>query len=278
MYKGRSNDLIQKMQSGRKCIVGMIHCLPLPGTLYYGGDMELIFQRAIADAMSLMSAGVDAIMVENTNDKPSSAKLEPEQIAVLAAVTRMVVEKSTVPVGVGASFNDGIAGMSIACAANADFIRSPGFVDSRQVTGLGTLSPCAKEIVRLRRLLGAEHIGIWADVQVKHSHPLYTPVPLTESALEARDCGADALIVTGVSTGMETPLGAVQTVKNVTTLPVVVGSGFNINNAKEQLQIADGAIVGSGMKQNADVLKPIDSTLSQALMDRVRCVEKELLS
>jgi predicted TIM-barrel enzyme len=45
----------------------------------------------------------------------------------------MVVERSGIPVGVDASFNDGVAGIAISCVSNARFIRSPVFVDSVQV-------------------------------------------------------------------------------------------------------------------------------------------------
>lgn len=264
------------MTAGKKCIVGMIHCLPLPGTLGYGGDVEAIYARVLADAAALQAAGVDAMIVENTNDTPGASRLEPEQIAALAAATRLAVENVNVPVGVDASFNDGVAGMAIACAANAAFIRSPVFVDNLQVTGIGALRPCAKEVIRFRRLLGAERIGIWADVQVKHSHPLSPGISLEESAQAARERGAEVLIVTGLSTGLETPLASVQRVKAAVPLPVVVGSGFKKQNAREQLSIADGAIVGSAMKRDGVILDPIDPELSRQLMEEVRRITEEL--
>jgi len=270
MKRNHAQALTDKMNRGEKVIVGMVHCLPLPGTLLYGGDMEAVCRRALADAAVLQAAGADAVIVENTNDKPFTARLEPEQLAALAAVTRLVVEKIELPVGVGASFNDGVAGISIACASGASFIRSPVFVDTMQVTGLGVISPCAKEVLRFRRMLGAEHIRIWADVQVKHSHPVLPEISLEESAVTAWEYGADVLIATGLSTGMETPLETVKRIKKAVPVPVVVGSGFRIQNAAEQLSTADGAIVGTAMKKDGNTLGPIDPELSRALMDAVR--------
>ena len=36
-------DLLEK-----KSIIGMIHTLPLPGTMEYGGDMQAVIDRALA--------------------------------------------------------------------------------------------------------------------------------------------------------------------------------------------------------------------------------------
>jgi membrane complex biogenesis BtpA family protein len=276
MMINSSNLLVEKMQSGKKCIVGMIHCLPLPGTLHYQGNMETIYIQALTDADILEKAGVDALMVENMGDKPYSAKLEPEQIAALAAITRMVVEQSSIPVGVDASFNDGVAGIAIACVSNAQFIRSPVFVDSVQATGLGVMHPCAKEVVRYRRLLEAENIGIWADIQVKHTFPIVPGIPLEESAYVAFDCGAEALIVTGLATGYETPLEAVVLAKKTVPIPVLVGSGFRYENARKQLTVANGAVVGSSIKKGGIIRNLIDEDLCRNLVNEVRHIQKEL--
>ncbi|MCL2085265.1 MAG: BtpA/SgcQ family protein [Oscillospiraceae bacterium] len=266
--------LIEKMKTGHKCIVGMIHCLPLPGTLYYSGDMEAIYARALSDAAVLEQTGADAVMVENMGDIPLAAHLEPEQIAALAAVTRLVVERVNIPVGVDASFNDGAAGIAVACAAGASFIRSPVFVDNVQATGLGIMRPCAKETLRCRRLLGAEHIGIWADVQVKHTHATLPGVTLEESAVMAYQCGAQVLIVTGDATGHAASPSDVARVKKAVPLPVVVGSGFSHENAREQLAAADGAIVGSSIKKGGDTRAPINPGLSKSLIDEARRARK----
>ena len=264
-----SDILIEKMKVGGKCIIGMVHCLPFPGTYDYGYDIEAIYSRAREDTEALHQIGVDAIIVENTNDKPSAAVLEPEQIATLAAVTRIVVENADIPVGVDAAFNDGSAAIAIAVAANAAFIRSPVFVDNMLATGIGSLTPCAKKVIRLRRLLGAESIGIWADIQVKHAHTLLKEVSLEESVAEACQCGAEAVIATGASTGIETPLEKLKVIKKAAGVPVIIGSGFNIDNAIQQLAVADGAIVGTAIKENGTTMSRIDLTKGNQLMEKV---------
>ena len=92
MNKNQSQELTAKMSEGKKVIAGMVHCLPLPGTLLYGGSMEAVLHKALADAAALKAVGVDAVIVENTNDRPLAERLETEQTAALAAVARQVVE------------------------------------------------------------------------------------------------------------------------------------------------------------------------------------------
>lgn len=267
--ENRLEVLHSKWMRKEKFIIGMVHCLPLPGTLAYGNDVEKIYKQAQEDACVLEQAGVDAIIVENTNDKPFSQKLEVEQITMLSALTRMVVECVNIPVGVGASFNDGVSAMAIAYTANASFIRSPVFVDTMYVTGYGTMTPCARDLLRYRSLLKAEHIEIWGDVQVKHSHLVNKEVTLTESAEVAQQYGAASVIVTGLSTGWETPLNVLTQVKETVSIPVIVGSGFHIQNLDEQFSKADGAIVGTAMKKNGDTEQPIDFVLAKNIMDEV---------
>lgn len=264
------SGLIERMKRGEKCIIGMVHCLPLPGTLGYGGSMEEIHGRAVRDGMILERAGADAIIVENTNDFPQSEKLETEQVAALAAVTRSVVEKAGIPVGVDAAFSDGAAGIAIACAAGASFIRSPVFVDCVQVTGVGRIYPCARQVIRMKQVLGAYGIKVFADVQVKHSRLLMDEVSLEESCQGAVSAGADALIITGISTGMETSLDAVRAAKAAVEIPVIIGSGFRRDNAREQLKVADGAIVGTALKVGGLTMNPVDLELCSQLMAEVR--------
>ena len=263
------DQMMDKMARGQKAMIGMVHCLPLPGTQNYRGSVEELFERAVSDAVILWKCGVDAVIVENTNDLPQSRLLEIEQVAALSSVVRAVVERIEIPVGVDASFNDGAAGMAIAYCAGGSFIRSPVFVDRVEVTGIGELGPCCKEVIRMRRFLGANQVKIFADVQVKHSHMVNESVTLEESCRAAADSGADALIVTGVSTGKKTPSESLRIAKQAVSVPIVIGSGFNAEIAGEQFQSADGAIVGTAFKQGGSITNPVDEELCMTLMKEI---------
>lgn len=254
-----------------KGIIGMIHCLPLPGSLGYGGSMAAVVERALSDLAALQRAGVDAVIVENFCDKPISAKLEPEQLAALSAISAAVARKSTIPIGIDAAFCDPMASLAIAVAVDAAFIRVPVFVDT-VITADGVVTPCAKQLQRYRRLLGAEDIALLCDVQTKHTFMLNPQIPITESAAMAQDAGADAIIITGAHTGCATPEDTIRLVRETTSLPVIAGSGVKPDNVHEQLSLVDAAIVGSSMKAHGRAEEPIDYALASELMDKVRAL------
>lgn len=86
---------------------------------------------------------------------------------------------------------------------------------------------------------------------------------------------AEAIVVTGEGTGKETPLEKIKKFKQtIDNHPLIVGAGLTPENAFEQLSIADGAIVGSCLKQNNSTYMPIDRDRVKELMTIVREVRK----
>lgn len=55
--------------------------------------------------------------------------------------------------------------------------------------------------------------------------------------------------------------GSDQASKNVVKVPVFAGSGVKAENIKDQLQIADGAIIGSSLKEGGIISNPISYDL-----------------
>lgn len=229
-------------------IIGMVHLDALPGSASFKDNCSFIIERALEDAKTLESAGVDAIMVENMGDLPFTAKLNKSQVAALSCATALVKNAVKIPVGVDAAFNDAEAAISIAKFLDLDFVRIPVFVDTVLFTD-GIIYPSAHECMTIKRNLNANKVKILADVQVKHSHMLSNNISIEQSAKEALSCGADAIIVTGTQIGEETPLDLIKRVKKVVNIPVIAGSGIDTHNIKEQFAICDGAIVGSSLKE-----------------------------
>ncbi|WP_455139083.1 BtpA/SgcQ family protein [Thermophilibacter sp.] len=258
-------DIRSVISQGNKFVIGMVHCLALPGTAEFGGDVKKIMDQAVADALTLERAGVDAVIVENMNDNPFGALLDTPQVAALSAATARVRDAVSIPVGVDAAFNDCVASLSIAKANGCQFVRVPVFVDTVLFTN-GLIAPCSKLCMETRRNLEATDVMVLADVQVKHSHPVIE-VPVETSAKEAVSCGADAIIVTGSAIGVETPIDMIRRVKSVVDVPVIAGSGVKAENIDDQLNIADGAIIGSSLKKGGDVHNPIDYDLVREVLD-----------
>ncbi|BDM63325.1 hypothetical protein NFHSH190041_07770 [Shewanella sp. NFH-SH190041] len=247
-------------------ILGMVHCLPLPGTPGFDGDSQKILDQAVQDAIALEAAGVDGIIVENMGDTPFAAKMDIAQITALSAAAALVKQAVKVPVGIDAAFNDAQTSLALAKAIGAEFVRIPVFVDTVEFYG-GIIQPCARECMYFRKALAAENIKVLADVQVKHSNMLLPHITIEQSAKTAAECGADAIIVTGSAIGAETPLEMIARVKKVVNIPVIAGSGVNADNIAAQLDIADGAIIGSSLKQGGVITNPISLELTRNVVN-----------
>jgi membrane complex biogenesis BtpA family protein len=156
--------------------------------------------------------------------------------------------------------------MGLALAFGAQFIRV-NVLTEVVVADQGLIEGIAADLMRARRLMGAERIAVLADVHVKHAVPLVTR-PIRESALDAVERGtADVLVVSGSRTGQPPStedLAAVREVANV-----VIGSGLTAANAGELMSVADGAIVATALREGSDLRNPVDPERVRALMAAV---------
>lgn len=261
-------SLYSDLFSQRQPVIGMVHLPPLPGSPAYTGALEAIYARAHEDAAALLECGIDALIVENFGDEPFRiGEPDARTLALMAAITREIARLSHVPVGVNVQFNAWEAEMSIAHVCGAHFCRVEVFVDT-VVSAQGLVMPCSAGITRLRAALGAR-VAIFADIQTKYTSNLVAQ-PLAQSAKDAQAAGADALIVTGSATGSATPLEAVREAKGAVRLPVLVGSGATEAAIPALLQVADGAIVGSAIKQDGVVTQPVSRERTAAFLRAAR--------
>jgi hypothetical protein len=226
--------------------------------------MDEIVARAVADGRALASAGFDAAIVENFGDMPfSAADLPPPSLAAMSVAADRVRRETSLRIGINALRNDAIAGLSIAAAAGASFIRvnvHTGVYAADQ----GLIEGRADRTLRFRKQLGLR-IAILADVNVKHAVPLSQP----DIARAAKDTAyrglADSLIVTGPATGEPPNPSELRRVRDaVPDRRVFVGSGATVDTVRELLTHASGVIVGTGIKAGGDTSNPIDSGLARA--------------
>jgi membrane complex biogenesis BtpA family protein len=255
--------------SSKRPIIGMIHLLPLPEAPLYQGNLDAIYERAMREAAALQSAGVDALIVENLGDEPYlPAELTPAQLALMAAITRDVIRAVSIPVGVNCQFNAWQSEIAVAHASRAAFIRVEVFVDT-VLMAQGLVHPCSAQIRRYQQTLGAQNVALWADIQTKYTRNIL-PQTIEQSALDAQAAGAAVLIVTGAATGKATPLDVVAQVKQVASIPVVVGSGTNAANVTQVLSVADGAIVGSSLKEGGRAENEVSAQAAKTFMAAAR--------
>ena len=252
-----------------KAVVGMVHCLALPGTPRFNDDLDKVKAQAVNDAVVLEKCGFSAIMIENMGDAPYKEKMELEQVTALTAIAEAIKQKISVPLGIDCAFSDYKASLAIAKAVGADFIRIPVFVDT-VIFSDGIVYPSARDALSYRKKIMAEDIAILADIQVKHTHMLNPNITLEESAKLAENSGADAIVVTGVLTGVSASTEDLKKIKKLVKIPVFVGSGVNHKNIQEQLEIVDGMVVGSSIKPEGKVELPVDEGLCKSLIAEIK--------
>ncbi len=250
-------------------IIGMVHLLPLPGTPGYGGSLAAVLDAAIADARALDESGIDAIMIENYGDVPfRKSGIEPHTIAAMTLAAAGIRSVTTKPLGINVLRNDPVAALGIAVACGAAMIRTNVHTGA-MLTDQGIIEGDARGVLDYRMKLGAT-VAIMADVHVKHAAPL-APIPIEVAAADAAERGlADALIVTGSRTGAGCDIDELRAVRAAVGTPVLVGSGVDAETLPMLLRECDGAIVGSWLKIDGDVQRPVDRERVERLMESAR--------
>jgi len=251
-----------------KPIIGVIHLPPLPGYAESPG-VEGAVEKALRDLAALEEGGVDGVLVENESDRPHQVEASAGTVATMTRVACELTRASRrAVVGVEILLNDPVASLAVAQASGARFIRTDYFVDPMERSEYGGAMKIDPEgLLSYRERVGAEDILIFADIQVKYAR-MVEERTLAESARLAARYRADAIVVTGRVTG-EAP-GRIELEEAGRGAggycPVLIGSGLDGTNARDLLEVADGAIVGTSLKEGGFV----DSSRVNALMQVCR--------
>lgn len=253
-------------------IIGVIHLLPLPGSPRYDGQLETMLQRAEQEAAALASGGAHGIIIENFFDAPfAKTKIDTAGACALTLAASRVKEISQLPLGINVLRNDGHTALAIAGTVGASFIRVNVF-SGAMVTDQGIIESEAHELLLYRRLLGLEKtVSIFADVMVKHAAPL----GITDIGQAAKDTVfrglADALIVSGHSTGSAPDMDDLKAVrKAVPDSPIFIGSGASPESAPALLSVADGIIIASALKRQGKLENPVDPEKVRSFVDGLK--------
>lgn len=254
-----------------KPIIGMLHLPALPGSPQYAGAIAPIREAMLRDAELLAEGGVHGLMIENFGDVPFYPGRVPTHVvahmtALAADVKRAVPQ---LPLGINVLRNDGLSALSVAHAANAQYIRVNVLCGAR-VADQGLLQGIAHDLLRLRAELKAESIKVFADVDVKHSAAL-APRNIADEVDDTLHRGlADALIVSGAGTGKATDPEKVRTVKSAAKdASVFLGSGVTPKSLPALLPHADGFIVGTYFKKDGVSTNAVDVARVRELLKAI---------
>ena len=93
----------------------------------------------------------------------------------------------------------------------------------------------------------------------------------TAADLELGKNRCDAVVVTGAGTGINTDMEKIREFRDVLgDFPPFVGAGMTAETCREQLSVADGAIVGSWFKQDGITEAPVDPERVKQFMSIVK--------
>ncbi len=251
-----------------KFLAAVIAVLPLPGSSLYDGDDQKVIDQALSDLDIYEKAGVDSILLENDHDLPYiQPPLDEKGVALMTEICKQVRKRFNGPVGIQMLEAANITSLEIAAEADLDYIRVEAFVFAH-VGGSGIINGSAGKILRRRKELKAEHIKVFADVKKKHgSHSLTIDLDIKDEIMQAEFFLVDGVIVTSQFTGLNPDKNDLIKAKSATKLPVLIGSGMNVDNITDYLPLADGFIVGSYFRKGGKFLEKLEPERLNKFMD-----------
>jgi len=232
------NDRFRELFS-RKAIIGMIHLA--------GKNREDRVKRALEELKVYEEEGVDGAIIEDYHGNEGD---------VVEALKQSSKQNFSIVRGVNV-LRDPYSAFEIASLYDAKFVQ----FDSVQTQDLDL-----ERYDRVRKLY--PQILVFGGVGFKYIRPTGNPLELDlrESRLRC-----EAIVTTGEGTGIETPIDKLREFRShLGVFPLIVGAGVNLGNVYDQLEICDGAIIGSYFKPNGNTHLPIERAKVKKLIDIVR--------
>lgn len=257
-----------------KPIIAMAHLPALPGTPRYDRKrgINYIIESVQTDINHLMDGGVDAIMYCNEDDRPYIFEAGVEQIATMS---RVIAETKPIEVPFGVDFLwDPIAAVAIAHATGASFVREvfTGVYES----DMGLWSPDAGNVARFKADIGGDDILILCNVVPEFASPLGSRSAVERAHSAVISSLVDAILVSGNMAGAEADKSVINDIKNKVDVPVLVNTGVTLENVTDYLLLADGAVVGTGLKRDGITWNPVDPNRAKLFMKKVGELRKSL--
>lgn len=256
----------------KKPIVAMCHLDALPGDPYYNQEkgMKAIVEHAREDILALQNGGVDAILISNEFSLPYLTKVRPETVAAMARVIGELIHLIKVPYGVNVLW-DPNRSLDLAVAVEASFVRE--IFTGVYGSDFGLWNTNVGETIRHRNSIGGQNIKL-----------LFNIVPEAASYLGNRDIVSvaqstvfnnrpDGLCVSGLTAGVETDSATLKLVSDAIAgkgVAVFANTGVRKENVKDQLSIADGAVVGTTFKKDGVFENHVDEARVAEFMKIVR--------
>jgi membrane complex biogenesis BtpA family protein len=263
-------DRFRQVFGTAKPVIAMVHFGALPGSPLHDADAGLdgLLAGTRADLLALQSAGVDAVMFGNENDRPYEFTVDTASTATMAYVIGRLRPEITVPFGVNVLW-DPMATIALAAATGASFVRE--IFTGTYASDMGPWTPDAGKAMRYRDRLGRRDCLMLYNVSAEFADSLDRR-PLPDRARSAVFSSIpDAVLVSGQITGEAARMEDLEAVKAaLPRTPVMANTGVKHATVAETLRIADGCVVGSALKVDGDTWKPVDPDRARDFMARAR--------
>lgn len=266
--------LIDLMSGGKKAIIGMVHLAGLPGSVHFTERVEAITERAVSETKTLVDAGFDAVLFQNTGDVPALEEGDEATVAFMTAIGLQLREVNPRILGVNVLMNGSKAALAIAKATSADFVRIKVNVGA-VATSTGMVQGDPHDVLAFRNRIKGHEIDIIGDLYDRTAAPVGEFPFEVLADLALRNAEVDALVVSGYDD--EDTLNRLRLLNNkLPRAPRISGGGANLDNLAAYMQLSDAIIVGSSIKTQGGFLDPVDPHKAKEFMNKVRQLRKRL--
>lgn len=252
-----------------KPVIAMVHLGALPGSPLYDHNqgLEGLQEAALADLNALQSAGVDAIMFGNENDRPYELAVDIASTATAAYIIGALKSEIKVPFGVNMLW-DPIATIALGAATGAQFVRE--IFTGSYASDMGSWTADAGAAMRYRDRLGRSDMLMLYNVSAEFAYSLDRRSLADRARSVNFSSVPDAILVSGQITGEAAEMSDLKAVKAVLPdTPVLANTGVKHETVRDIFAVADGCIVGSALKYEGDTWKAVDPERAADFIRRV---------
>lgn len=240
----QANEFMRLFKNS-KPIIAAIMVERLDNKSYDKAEQWLLDQARIATTGSM-----DGLLIEYRGGGILSREIPEWELKMMADLTKKVITSyPNLVIGVEILWHFPGATLKLAKLSQASFVRIDFFSDEVIADEL-TVPIDPEGLIKYKKDLNAETVALLTDIQVKYSKMIDPKVSLSTSATRAQKLGSNGVIVSGSKSGSSPDTKRIATArKGVRSIPVVIGSGFSLENAPNILPLVDAVIVGTSISQ-----------------------------
>jgi predicted TIM-barrel enzyme len=191
---------------------------------------------------------MQGILVEFRGGEILKPKISKAKYKFMVDVLKAVVKKSKIVVGVEILWHYPEETLKLAKDSGAKFVRIDFFSD-KVVADKQEVPINPEDIIKYKKKIKADGVYLLTDIQVKYSEMIDKNISVKQSAENAITKGSQGIIITSTKSGSSPSVERVALAKEGLSkdIPLVIGSGFSKDVAKDLVPLVDAIIVGTSI-------------------------------